>query len=147
MKKKYNKKFFKSFQKANKIIRNKCSADPLEKIKETSLTGKIIGKGCDKLIAIPIHQASYGLSGLTYDERYDNPCKGAATYTGWHLTLSKACNKIIGFLLTLPIWSILLSYMDRDLLISIRILLGLLPLIWIGYKINGIIKWIKKVLK
>lgn len=143
MNKKYNKQNFRLFQKINKVVRNHCSDDPLEKIKETGLTGKIIGKGCDKLIATPIRQASYALTGLTYDERYDNPCKGAATYTGWHLTLSKVCNKIIAFLLTLPICNILLSSMDRDL----RILLGLLPLIWIGYKINGIIKWIKKVLK
>ena len=147
MKRNYNKRFFRVIKKGNKFIRNKYSADPLEKIKETGLTGQIIGKGCDKLIATPIHQASYALTGLTYDERYDSPCKGAVTYTGWHLTLSKVCNKTIAFLVTLPICSILLSFMDKDLLISIRVLLGLLPLIWIGYKINGIIKWIKKVLK
>ena len=147
MKKKYNKQNFRLFQKINKVVRNQCSDDPLEKIKETGLTGKIIGKSCDKLVSAPIRQASYALTGLTYDKKYDNPCKGVATYTGWQLTLSKAGNKIIGFLLTLPICNLLLSSMDRDLLISIRILLGLLPLIWIGYKISGIIKWIKKVLK
>ena len=131
----------------NQVIRKKRSADPLEKIKENGLTGKIIGKGCDKLVAAPIHQASYALTGLTYDKRYDNPCKGAITYTGWHLTLSKVCNKIIGFLVALPICNMLLSFVDRDLLMPIRVLLGLLPLIWIGYKINSIVKKIKKVIK
>lgn len=147
MKKKYNKKFFRVFKKTNKVIRNEFSPDPLEKIKDNGLTGKIIGKGCDKLVAVPIHQASYALTGLTYDERYDNPCKGVATYTGWHLTLSKVCNKIISFLVALPICNILISFMDSDLLMPIRILLGVLPLIWIGYKINSIVKKIKKVIK
>ena len=143
----YNKGFFRFFKWSTKTVRDHYSDDPLGEIKETGPVGKIIGKGADKIIEPSIQKASYTLTGLTYDKRHDNPCKGSATYTAWYMSFKKIGKVFIGVLLGLPVLGSFIAFLNADLMTQLRMILGLVPLFFLVYIVCRIVKWLKKKLK
>lgn len=147
MAKNYNKGFFRFFKWGTKTVRDHCSDDPLGEIKETGPIGKIIGKGADKIIEPSIQKASYTLTGLTYDKRHDNPCKGSATYTAWYMSFKKIGKVFIGVLLGLPALGSFIAFLNADFMTQLQMILGFVPLFLIGYIIYRVVKWFKGLFK
>ena len=147
MARKYSKGFFRIFKKGTKVVRDHCSADPLEEIKETGITGKIIGKGADKILETPIKKTSFALTGLTYDKSHDNPCKGSATYTAWYMILKRLVKIIVGVVLGLPVCGAFVAFLNADLLTQMRMLLGLAPICLLVAGVCRVVKWFKGLFK
>ncbi len=147
MTKKHNRSFFGLFKFGTKMVRDHCSDDPFEKIKETGVAGKAIGKCGDKLIKTPIHKASYALTGLTYNRKRDNPCKGRAIYTIWHMSLKTIAKLVLGILLSLSVLGHFTSILGADFMTQLRMSSGLILLFLFGYGIHRIEKWLKKIFR
>ena len=143
MARKYNKKFYGIFKKGTKIVREYCSPDPMQGIKDTGTTGKMIGDIGDQLIEKPIHHASLALTSLSYDKKKDHPCKGSATYTAWNMGI-KGILKIVGCaLLGSVALASVVRFLNADFLTQMKMSSGtliIIPIIWLVNKIKGFFK-------
>ena len=144
MARKYNKKGYGIFKKGTKAIRDHCSPDPMEKIKNTGATGKMIGDVGNSIIEKPIQNASYELTSLTYDKKKDHPCKGSATYTAWYMGIKGFLKILIGGLLGTSLLAGVVCFLNADFLTQIKMTAGLLPIIFIIYIVNKIKSFFSK---
>ena len=123
-----------------RVIRNRFAADPMGKVKETGLTGEVIGRVGDNWLEKPIKNASFALTSLTYQKGVDNPMKGSATYTAWYLAISKVVHLIITFMAI----TFFIAFLKADVLSQIRLVAVLLPLVFVYIKIKTWINALKK---
>ena len=123
-----------------RMFRNHFAADPMGKVKETGLTGEVIGRVGDKLLEKPIQKGAYALAGISYDPRKDDARKGSFLYTVWHFVLSKGANIIIGIMAA----ALLISFLKADALSQIKLVAFLLPLVFVYIKIKTWINALKK---
>ena len=138
MARKYNKKFYSIFRRGTKAVRNHCSPDPMEKIKNTGATGKMIGDVGNSIIEKPIQDTSYALTSLTYDKKKDHPCKGSATYTAWYMGIKGFLKIFFGILLGLPLLATVVRFLNADFLTQVKMTSGLLPIVFFIYIVNKI---------
>ena len=138
MARKYNKKFYSIFRRGTKAVRNHCSPDPMEKIKNTGVTGKMVGDVGNSIIEKPIQKASYALTGVSYNKKKDNPCKGSATYTAWYMGIKGFLKIFFGILLGLPLLAIVVRFLNADFLMQVKMTSGLLPIFFFIYIVNKI---------
>ena len=138
MARKYNKKFYSIFRRGTKAVRNHCSPDPMEKIKNTGVTGKMVGDVGNSIIEKPIQKASYALTGVSYNKKKDNPCKGSVTYTAWYMGIKGFLKIFFGILLGLPLLAIVVRFLNADFLTQVKMTSGLLPIFFFIYIVNKI---------
>lgn len=143
-KRKYNHNTYKIISKGGKVVRDKFAPDPLEEVKNTGITGKVIGEVGDSLLEKPIRNVSYAMTGLGYDKDKDNPCKGSVTYTAWYMGIKRVLKFIVGFILSSSVLAGCVTFLRADLLTQARITWGMVPLALI---ICAVVKFIKKIKK
>ena len=123
-----------------RVIRNRFAADPMGKVKETGLTGEVIGRAGDHLLEKPIKNASFALTSLTYQKGVDNPAKGSATYTAWYLAISKVVYLIITFMAI----TFFIAFLKADVLSQIKFVAAIIPFLFL---IVGVLAFVRKMKK
>lgn len=123
-----------------RVIRNRFAADPMGKVKETGLTGEVIGRAGEKLLEEPIKNASFALTSLTYQNGVDNPMKGSATYTAWYLAISKVVHLIITFMAI----TFFIGFLKMDMLSQIKFVAAIIPFLFL---IVGVLAFVRKMKK
>ncbi len=84
MARKYNRNNYGKFKKANKFVRDSSLApDPLSKLDNHGIGGKIAKKATEKIISSPLDEAAYKTTGAFYDRKNDSPYKGSALFTSF----------------------------------------------------------------
>ena len=81
MSRKYNKNFYKFFQKMNKVFREKIRPNSFKNLDEQGQVGKAISYLGKKVIKKPMHKLNRAFVGKYYNPKYDSPCKGSVLYT------------------------------------------------------------------
>ena len=145
MARKYSKKGYGFFKKGTKVIREHCAPDPMEKIKNTGATGKMIGDVGDSIIEKPIQKASYALTGVSYNKKKDHPCKGSATYTAWYIGIKGVLKIIFGILLGLPLLAVVVRFLNADFITQVKMTSGLLPIFFLIYAVSKIKDFFSKI--
>jgi hypothetical protein len=125
-----------------RVIRNRFAADPMGKVKETGLTGEVIGRVGDNLLEKPIKNASFALTSLTYQKGVDTPAKGSATYTAWYLAISKVVHLIITFMAI----TFFIAFLKADVLSQIKFVAATIPLLFLILGIRTVVGKAKKAL-
>lgn len=64
-----------------KFARDKFAPNPTKSLDKFGRKGKVIGKFFNKLTAKPIHNVSFGLTGLAYDKKKHPSWIGSLIYT------------------------------------------------------------------
>lgn len=123
-----------------RMIRNRFAADPMGKVKETGLTGEVIGRVGDNLLEKPIKNASFALTSLTYQKGVDTPAKGSATYTAWYLAISKVVHLIITFMAI----TFFIAFLKADVLSQIKFVAAIIPFLFL---IVGVLAFVRKMKK
>lgn len=81
MSRKYNKNFYKVFQKINKGFREKIRPNSFKTLDEQGQVGKAISYFFKKIIKKPMHKMNRAFVGKYYNSKYDSPYKGSVLYT------------------------------------------------------------------
>lgn len=81
MSKKYNKNFYKFFQKMNKTVREKIRPNAFKSLDEQGHVGKSISYFLQKKIKKPMHKMNRKFVGKYYNSKNDSACKGSVLYT------------------------------------------------------------------
>lgn len=81
MGRKYNHKLYGFVKKINGVVRDKCSPNPTDSLKQFGMKGKFLGSIINHIIAAPIHLLSFFITGIFYDKKKDSPFKGSFLYT------------------------------------------------------------------
>lgn len=145
MRKHYNKKRYGLFSQGMGIVRDHCSKDPFEKIKDLGILGQIVGGVWDKVFEPLIHKMSYNLTGKLYSKEYDSPYKGSAIYTFSKLNIKAILKLVFELIISLPVFSFIIQFFSADFVTQLRMLLGLVPLLLLVLGINRAIKWVKRL--
>ena len=105
-KRKYNKSTYKLIKKTSKLLRDKFSPNPFQKLDDYGVMGKVCGKAGNKLIAPAINDLSYSAAGLCYDKSKDKPIKGSLLYTIFHFLFILMTLGVVNFMFKLisEIW-------------------------------------------
>ncbi len=131
MARKYNKTIYKIFSTGTKVFRSHCSANPMEKIEEKGAEGKMIASIGNKILEKPVQKLSYGLTSLSYNKETDNPCKGSVVYTVYYMLIKRALKLFLGVLVMIFSTAFVMRFLNADLLMKIRLSIGLVVFILI----------------
>lgn len=137
MARKYNRTVYKACAKGAKVVRSRCSPNPMKKLEETGATGKMVADIGNKILEKPVHKLSYALTSLTYNKETDNPCKGSITYTACHMGFKGILKLIVrGFFIAFSTaWVI--RFLTADFSTQIRLSMGW---VWIILVVWGILR-------
>ena len=144
MKERFNKTGFRLFQKIMELVRKIVSTDPFEKIKELGVLGRVIGRFFDRITEPLIRKMSYRSTGIPYNRKRDKPYKGSAIYTFNYISIKKVFKIVFDILIALPVFSFFIQFLTADFITQLRILLGFVPFMLIGWGIYNIIRWFKR---
>ena len=95
----YNKKCYNIFKKGNGFIRDKITPDPLDRLNEYGIFGKVTNKIGNKILKKPIHNLTRSIVGNMYDSKKEKPYKGSILYTIMKVGICLALSILIGGIL------------------------------------------------
>jgi len=144
LKERFNKTGFRLFQKIMELVRKIVSTDPFERIKEQGVLGCVIGRFFDRITEPLIHKMSYRSTSIPYNRKRDKPYKGSAIYTFNYISIKRAVKFIFDIIIVLPFFSFIIQFLTADFITQLRILLGFVPFMLIGWGIYNIIKRFKR---